>query len=438
MILFTNKHSSRLDYIIGFAGNFFKGEPVIISNDISEYINYAGPKINYSEIGIADNEIRIQPHRLLFEAGISEQKVECFDVNGYTAFFKTDGSYPFDIFAASFYLLSRYEEYLPHQKDEYGRYAHTNSIAYKEGFLSLPLINIWFEDLRKSLQQTFRSFTFRHSHFTFIPTYDIDEAWAYKNKEWWRNTGGIFRDILSGNFKNIVTRLNVLRQKQQDPYDTYDWIDALNAEHNLSPVYFFLSAVKRGKYDKNISPESHQWRQLTKCHSEKYATGIHPSWRSGDEPELLDSEIATLEKVSVKKKIVCSRQHYIRFTLPQTFRKLIESGITEDYSMGYGSINGFRASVATPFYWYDLDKEQQTPLLVFPFCFMDANSFYEQKLSADVAYEELMHYYTVVKSVNGTLITIWHNNFLGNDKRFEGWKEIYTRFIESVSAKSVS
>lgn len=437
MILFTNKHSSRLDYIVGFAGNFFKGEPVIISNDISEYRNYAGPKINYSETGLADNEIRIHPHQLLFETGIKEQKIECFDVNGYRTFFKTDGSYPFDIFAASFYLLSRYEEYLPYQKDEYGRYAHANSLAYKEGFLSLPLINIWFEGFRKLLQQTFPSLTLNPLPFTFVPTYDIDEAWAYINKKWWRNAGGALRDVLKGRLKNVATRLQILRQKQQDPYDTYDLMDALNTERNLNPVYFFLSAKRRGKYDKNISPDNHQWQQLIKRHSGKYSIGIHPSWRSGDEPDLLENEIETLEMIS-GKKIVCSRQHYIRVTLPQTFRKLIESGITEDYSMGYGSINGFRASVATPFYWYDLDKEQQTPLLVCPFCFMDANSYYEQKFTADKAYEELMHYYTVVKSVNGTLITIWHNNFFGTDKRFEGWKEIYTRFIEVVSAKSVS
>ena len=53
----------------------------------------------------------------------------------------------------SFFLLSRYEEYLPHSKDQYGLYAHENSIAYKEGFLHQPLINIWLEDFRKLLEK---------------------------------------------------------------------------------------------------------------------------------------------------------------------------------------------------------------------------------------------------------------------------------------------
>lgn len=100
--------------------------------------------------------------------------------------------------------------------------------------------------------------------------------------------------------------------------------------------------------------------------------------------------------------------------------------------MGYGSINGFRASVASAFYWCSLSKEEQTDLRLHPFCFMDANSFYEQQYTAAQAYEEMLHYYKTYKDVNGTLITIWHNNFLGTDKTFTGWKELYEKFVKKV------
>ena len=98
--------------------------------------------------------------------------------------------------------------------------------------------------------------------------------------------------------------------------------------------------------------------------------------------------------------------------------------------MGYGSINGFRASVASSFYWYDLEKEEATTLRLFPFCFMDANSFYEQKYTAQQAMEELLNYYRIIKKVNGLMITIWHNNFLGTDKLLAGWKEVYEVFLK--------
>ena len=130
-----------------------------------------------------------------------------------------------------------------------------------------------------------------------------------------------------------------------------------------------------------------------------------------------------------------SRQHYLRFELPETFRRLIKNNIQFDFSMGYGSINGFRASAASPFYWYDLEKENQTELMLFPFCYMEANSFYEQKYTAQQALDEMRHYYNTIKSVNGTFITIWHNQFLGSDKLYEGWKEVYEQFIKEVEEK---
>jgi hypothetical protein len=116
--------------------------------------------------------------------------------------------------------------------------------------------------------------------------------------------------------------------------------------------------------------------------------------------------------------------------LPATYRRLIDCGITRDYSMGYGSVNGFRASVASSFYWFDLEKNESTPLVIFPFCFMDANAFYEQQSTPKIAYDELKHYYNIIKKVNGLFITIWHNNFLGTEPMFTAWKDMYDLFMK--------
>ena len=64
---------------------------------------------------------------------------------------------------------------------------------------------------------------------------------------------------------------------------------------------------------------------------------------------------------------------------------------------------------------------------------MEANSFYEQHYSAAQAYEEILHYYKVCKDGNGTLITIWHNNFFGTEERFYGWKEVYRQFVGELT-----
>lgn len=434
MLIYTQTITSRLQYIAGFSGKEITGQPFELTTDKENYLKSTAEKINYSPERISNDEFWLKPHSLLFEDTFTEQFVQCFDVNGQKAFFKTEGDFPFDIFAASFYLLSRYEEYLPHQKDMYGRYAHENSLAFKEGFLDQPLVNIWLQDFKKAVKRIFPSFTIHSSSFTFLPTYDIDIAWSYKHKGWWRSFGGLIYVLITGNWHQLKERRNVVKGKQKDPFDSYGWLNQLHEKYKLKPYYFFMIAAKKGKYDKNISPNQKALQELIRDHFIRYPVGIHPSWRSGDDHSLLEKEIDLL-RVITGSTVSSSRQHYIRFELPETFRRLIKNNIQFDFSMGYGSINGFRASVASPFYWYDLEKETQTELILFPFCYMEANSFYEQKYTAQQALDEMRHYYTVVKSVNGTFIMIWHNQFLGTDKLYDGWKEAYEQFIKEVGQK---
>lgn len=433
MILYATTITNRLRYIADFIGYGISGTSFILTENLQEYNNYSGFKLNYSHQVIEGTDLQIDPHTLLFENDIREQRITCLNVDHIKFFFATEGDFPFDIFAASFFLMSRYEEYLPYTKDFYGRYAHENSLAYKEDFLHIPLVNEWLLYFKKKLSGITSFQEANDANFTFLPTYDIDEAYSYRYKNLTRTFGGIAKTILKGSWNKVMERYRVLRGQLQDPFDSFEWLDALHHEFNIAPVYFFLVAEKAGKFDKNIPPHHPSMQQLIKRLAAKYPIGIHPSWQSGDDVSLLSKEKQFLSHHS-NKTITFSRQHFIRMTLPATYRGLLEAGIQKDFSMGYGSINGFRASVATPFYWYDLEHELITNLLVYPFCYMEANSFYEQKFTPAQALNELRHYLNVVKNVNGTLITIWHNTFLGTAAEFEGWKETYVQFLKEATA----
>lgn len=423
-----------MQYITGFIAGEWKIGSWRITSSREEFLQYNDIRINYSDTPFGEKEIWIKPHSLLFETGIRSQTIDYFMAGNHPAFFKTEGEPGFDVLAASFYLLSRYEEYLPHTKDSYGRYAVENSLAYQKQFLTVPLVNRWLADFRDIVKGKFSSAAIASPTFSFLPTYDIDIAWSYKHKGWWRNTGGLLRSLLKGEWSRVTERISVLRGKQRDPFDAYGWMNQLHEKHGLKPYYFFPIPQKRGRFDKNVSPARPALQKLIQEHSTRYPIGIHPSWISGDQTELLKKEIDTLARIT-GNEIRSSRQHYIRFTLPTGYRRLIEHGIRYDFSMGYGSINGFRASVASPFYWYDLEKEEQTELLLFPFCYMEANSYYEQKFTPEQALEEMRHYYQVVKEVNGFFSMIWHNSFLGTDKEFTEWRKIYEQFVQELSAR---
>lgn len=424
LLIFTTKSTTRLQYSCKFIFEEILGTSYSLTTDEENFRNYTGGKINYSYVEF-NGGYQIKPHLILAQTTIKDQDIKVYGKGENCRFFVTSHNPDdFDIFAAVFYLISRYEEYLPYTKDMYGRYAHENSIAYRENFLHLPLVNIWIERFKETLITLFPTLQFYAKPFSFLPTYDIDIAWSYKEKGLLRNVGGFFKSP-------TVERVAVLLRGIKDPYDSYELMNDLHYEYKLNPIYFFLVAKKNGVYDKNILPENISIQQLIKTHANKYSIGLHPSWQSYNNDELLMEEKETLQSIS-GAEIHSSRQHYIKFSLPDTYKKLIDTGITNDYSMGYGSINGFRASTGSSFYWYDLSAEKITTLRIHPFCFMDANCFYEQKLSVVESFTELMHYYNVCKNLHTPLITILHNNFLGTGKEFNGWKELYTRFISQL------
>ena len=424
LLIYTPNPTIRLQYICKFIFEEILCTSYSLTFDEGSFIQHEGNKINYSHKNIT-NVFQIEPHEILFETDIKERVINCFDYKNTKAFFKTENSdYAFDFFAACFYLITRYEEYLPHTKDMYGRYAHQNSIAFKEGFLNKPIINIWLSDFKKVLHDYFPDIIFKEKSFSYLPTYDIDMAWLTKEKGLVRNIGGFFKNPSMEKFTSFF-------KNDKDPYDCYDFLDELHKKYNLDPIYFFLVAKENGIYDKNILPDNQAMQLLIKSHAEKYTVGIHPSWKSYDGEDKVEEEIKTLENIATIK-VEHSRQHYIKLTLPETYNRLISLGIYNDYSMGYGTTNGFRASVASSFFWFNIETNKITKLRIHPFCFMEANSHYEQKLNVEEAYKELLYYYETCKNIKGNLTTIFHNNFLGTSKEFVGWRELYEKFISAV------
>lgn len=429
--VFCAQHLPRLQYILDFIGNELFDEPIQIVTDKDQFIQLANPKINYSDLHFGSDTFVIKPAGLLAETGTRAGVPDTIVFDQSKAIYPTGGDFPFDIFAASFYLLSRYEEYQPHQKDEYGRYSHTNSIAFREGFLNQPVVNIWLDAFRSILAHRFPELVFRRRQFVCNITYDIDIAYSYLHKSFLRTIAGFARSVLAGNWREFSDRWNVLRGRSQDPFDCFEWLDALHLYCRIRPYYFFLVAKKQIGYDKNIPTSKKPFRDLIEYYASKYEAGIHPSWQSGDHPNLLKEELEWLEVVA-DKPISVSRQHYIRIDTPGTFRRLIDAGIKNDFSMGYGSVNGFRASVCSAYKWYDLERENSTALVIHPFCFMDANSLYEQRQTPQQTYLELTGYYNTVKRLNGTFTGIWHNHMLGYAPPFEGWRQMFELFMRET------
>lgn len=426
ILVYSNKTGPRLEYILNQTFQNHLGCKVEITQDELYFVSSQKKRINYSNKKL-ESDLHIPCNGLLFEQDISEKEINFLMWGELPAFFgMPHADIPFDLLASAFYLISRYEEYLPFEPDVFERFPHHQSCAYQGSFLHLPLVDLWMVHIAGMLNIEFHA----ASQYHFLPTYDIDIAYSYLGKGIRRNIGGFMRDLMKGKWKQCRQRLAVLWAGQKDPYDAYDSLDEMHEVYQLKPIYFLLLS-QGGPLDKNLHPATGAMKKLIIKLKAKYTCGIHPSWQSHSHDDILRSEIRHLGG-----KVIHSRQHYIRFNLPDTYRQLLLSGIRMEYSMGYGSINGFRASTSLPFHWFDLKNNASTELMVHPFCFMECNARFEQRQDPLSSLTEMRHYQNVVQSVGGQYIMIWHNFALGQEQEWLEWKNIYFQFIAEHPLKN--
>jgi len=432
LLVYSKNNSSRLNYILKFIFGELLGVKYIITTEKEEYNSFSGAKINYS----TDDSLSglwICSTDLLFSKKIKKQELGIFNSSWGNIIFSTplNIQIPFDIFSASFYLLSRYEEYLPFNSDEHNRFTPESSIAFKAGFISEPIINIWTKKLFEIIKHKFPDLECQKKKFQFISTIDIDNAFAYKGKGFYRTAGGFSKSVLKGSFNEVKNRILVLNNKLSDHYDTYKFIREIHLKNNIIPKVFVLSG-KYGKYDKNVKLSNQLFRNILKELSEFCEIGIHPSYQSsfkqGGMPSCLKEELQNLESV-INKKITISRQHFLILNFPATYRRLIESGIKEDYSLGYSNIVGYRAGTCSPFNFYDLLLEKETELKIFPFAFMERTLRQHLKLTPIEAEKIISENIKEIKELNGLFVSLWHNESLGDVDYWQGWKLVYEQIF---------
>ena len=431
MLIYTPKITNRIKYIFETIFSNIWGVNYELTENIDYFKKHTKYKLNYSSQKI-NNELFIESHSLLFENKINDQNINISQWNNIPVFFQTglNSSLPFDIFAASFYLISRYEEYLPHIKDHYNRFTAKESLAFKNNFLQKPLINIWLKSFFEIIKLKYPNYVINNKSFKFISTIDVDNAYCYSQKGFVRNLAGFFRSIFQNKIDEVKDRWDVITSQKTDPYDTFEHQLNIQEKYKINVIYFVLLG-DYGLNDKNIPFYSKKFQLLIKHLSDHADVGIHPSFGSNEKYEKLKFEILRLKNI-IKKEVHLSRQHFLKLSLPKTYRNLIKSGVKNDYTMGYAALPGFRASICNSFYFYDLEIEKSTLLLVHPFVIMDATFKYYLNYSPSETFSSIKDLVSEVKKVNGTFISLWHNETFSEYGDWKGWSHLYEDIIKLV------
>lgn len=434
MLLIYSEHiTPRVEYVFQFLLEEINGFTIRLTADKNEFYSFDGPSLNYSNASLKVSEVYIKPNGFLFASEMEPCKVNIEKTKEHIRLFihsKNSNSSFFDPFAAAFYLLSRYEEYFAYTPDAFNRFEANSSVLYQYQLLEIPLIDKWGSEIKNKILTSFPQLDSKRKDFNSLITIDIDQAYAFKGRGIKRNlfsfTKNLFyfqSDWLGWQLKSVF--------KNKDPYDTYYFLKEIQLKTGL-PFIYFINAGKYSKYDKNLPAKNAGFQKLLRDISAYAFTGLHPSFFSNEAPSKFSKEKDMLEKI-ISKPVKKSRQHYLKLKLPQTYRNLIAAGIEEDYSMGYATHPGFRAGTCTPFFWFDLEKNEITKLKVFSITYMEGSLGEDLKMTPEEAEKKINSLVQVVKQYNGCHICVWHNHTVNDCFFWKGWKAVFEATINNLN-----
>ncbi|MBO6879770.1 polysaccharide deacetylase family protein [Winogradskyella sp.] len=429
LLVYTHKITPRLKYVFKHICKRILGLEVKFTSKVEDFIAHDSLKMSYAKQPLS-NELFVRSNELLFEQGLSDIDIQVHQWDNTKGFFAASerSDLPFDIFAASFYLLSRYEEYLPHVKDDYGRFMAKESIAHKHRFLNQPVVDVWAYKLQTVLKSRFPDFDFPKRDYKLQPVIDVPSAYYFRKKGLLRTIGGTFSDLGRLRLRQLYQRYLVLMGFKRDPYDTFKWIINKQKQSDFKFMVLFLIG-DYSTYDKNISINKKEFVSLIKSVADYCDIGIKASYFALEDISILKKEKLKMEAI-INTELKAVRHSFSKLNLPQSYRNLIELEINEDFTMGYIDTLGFRAGTCTPFQFYDLDYEVQTPLKINPYHCLDfALLKYQSQLDKQ---EHLQKLISEVKAVNGTFTPVFHNYTFSGFNQWEGFRALFNLILESA------
>jgi hypothetical protein len=321
---------------------------------------------------------------------------------------------------AIFAELQRAEEYnLPHQ-DEKGRFPAEMALRVKQGKAEEATVDNWFDE-------AFQGVYAAENRYACIPTFDVDHTYAFRGKGFWKNAGGLLKNGFNDR-ERFRSRIAFFKGQEPDPYDTFGYILQTCRSLGLKPLFFIQMGSYANGYDVNLNFKHSEGRNLIRFLAREARVGLHPSFASNQNPDLLRREYELLSDI-VGEPVRASRQHFLMLRFPETYRRLEELGIREEYSMGWASQTGYRAGTCRPFLWYDLKRDAFSELTVFPFSCMDGTLHEYLKLSPEEAINKAESLIHTTRQQNGVFVPLWHNHTVNNRFEWKEWQAVFEQML---------
>ena len=341
-----------------------------------------------------------------------------------------------DVLGAAFFMLTRYEELVVADRDRYGRFPAASSVAAREGLLGRPIVDEHVERLWQALQRAWPRLERRSRTYEVVLTHDVDDPLAtlqHTPRDVVRQVGG---DLVRRRDPRLAARRvrSLLGRPELDPNNTFDFLMEVSERHGLRSAFYFLAHRDQRPRDGAYLFEAPWVRSLIGRIAQRgHEIGIHPSFPTYRDGERTREELERLRRVAdaagVRQDEWGGRQHFLRWTNPDTWRNWEAAGLDYDSTLAYSEAIGFRTGTCHPYRAFDLRERRPLDLREEPFQVMDVTLLSSMGLSLDAAREAVLEVAAQCRRHRGRLGILWHNNTLLRSAREQQW---YASLIEAL------
>jgi hypothetical protein len=335
-------------------------------------------------------------------------------------------------------MLLRVEEYKNCSADSHERFPAIASNSFQSGTLERPIVDELFEVIRQSVARQWPYVTLTKLSPTTIVTCDVDnpyEFYTHSPRAFLKKIGG---DLLKRNSFNEFSRTwrNYIRTARgdysSDPNNTFDWMMDVNENAGNKMAFYFLVDKTVPAFDAHYSIDEPRIRKLIRrIYDRGHEIGLHASYGTFKDSEQMKKEADKLRQVmdeeGIKQDEIGSRQHFLRWSTPETARYLEAAGIAYDTTLGYADHAGFRCGTSHEFPMFDIENQKILNLRERPLILMEAsvlNAKYMNKGYCDDTLEYMKSLKDTCHRYGGTFTMLWHNSHFLNDKDKAFYQEL--------------
>ena len=317
-----------------------------------------------------------------------------------------------DILGSTFFMLTRWEEYINPVRDAHQRFSAKESIAYKYKFLERPIVNEYVELLWALLLKAGCTQQRKKKEYKLVPTHDVDRPFLFNSPiKNIRALGGFAKRRKWRELKDFVKYFVV----KKDPWDTHSLFMDMSERAGVKSHFFFLPKGK-AKQDGRYTFDDPRIQKLFKeIKNRGHHIGFHPSYHAYNDKTLFLKEKDQLEN-AIGQEVISGRQHYLRFSFPETWRIWNATGMKWDSTLSYADCAGFRCGVCYPFPVFDVLNRQILSLFEKPLIAMEGTLIGYEGLDIEMAKSKIDRLKNQVKKYSGEFVFLYHNSAFFEDQ----------------------